>query len=401
MKSSLKEIYADKIVSPLRAGGLAEYSPGRICFDRTGIKQIERIAKSKLSSLSRASYRAKLITPGLIDAHTHLVFAGSRADEWNLRLKGATYQEIAKAGGGIKKTVESTRSASFEELKLEAVARLKRAVKLGITSLEVKSGYGLSMESELKILKVIREIKDELRSVPDIQATFMGAHTIPKEFKNAKSYVDFFILNVLKKVRGLARFQDVFTERGYFGAKDSIRLLDAGKKYGLLPKVHAHEFGRTGGVDVAVKVGAVSADHLMAVNESDMHRLKTAGVIPVLLPGTSLFLGAKKFAPARRMWDLGLRPAIASDFNPGTNPTQNLPLVGTFSAIFTGLNLDEILIAQTWHAALALALRDRGRLERGLRADLACWNYDSFEEIYYRYGDIEAEQVFISGVAAL
>jgi imidazolonepropionase len=391
------EVWADEISTPLIKGGLLRLRPGRLLIGPNGIIQkIEKISTAKLRTHSRKIIREKVIIPGLIDSHTHLVFAGNRADEWGARLKGVSYQQIAKKGGGILKTLQATRAATTEELKTSAEKRLRECIRNGITTIEIKSGYGLDLKSELKILRVIQSLK-KTKSLPRLMSTFMGAHAVPKDFSSSSKFIDYLIETVLPQVEGLADFQDVFCEKGYFSEKDSIRILLAGKKRGLKPKVHAHEFGRTGGVKVASLVKAISADHLMVLNEKDIRLLKTSKVIPILLPGTSFFLGAKKFAPARKLWDAGLKVAIASDFNPGTNPTMNLPLCGTLAAIHQGLSLEEILIAQTLHAAWALDLRDRGSLEKGMRADFIGLDAECFEEIYYSYGNSKVVSAYLDG----
>lgn len=393
------EIIADEIASASPQGRFFRMGPARVVVHNGQIKSVSSVSRSKLSSRSRKVVRERVLIPGLIDCHTHLVFAGDRADEWNRRLKGETYESIAESGGGIRKTVLATRNASSSELLNLAKSRLRESMALGVTTMEIKSGYGLDLESELKILDVIARLKKE--TPVSIFATFMGAHALPREFSNTESYIRYLIERILPKIKGKADFQDVFCERGYFSEQESIRLLNAGKKFGLKPKVHAHEFERSGGVNVAAKTRAVSADHLMVVSDSDIGKLKKSGTVPVILPGTSFFLGAKKFAPALKMWRAKLPVAIASDFNPGTNPSFNLPLCGTLAAIHQGLSLDQILTAQTLHAAFALGLRDRGSIAKGLRADLVGLDAASFEEIYYSYGSSQVNSVYLAGKKVL
>lgn len=391
------EVWADEIATPISRGGFVRIKPGKLLISSAGlIQEVSCLPTSALKNRSKKIQREKTIIPGFVDCHTHLVFAGNRADEWNERLKGATYQAIAAKGGGIQSTVRKTRAAKAEDLYKGALERLRQMLRMGTTTVEIKTGYGLSLESELKLLHVIQKLKR--KSPQTVLTTFMPAHAKAPEFDSTAEYVDHLISKTLPKVkRGLADFQDVFCEQGYFDEKESLRLLKAGKKIGLMPKVHAHEFGRTGGVKVAAEVGAVSADHLMYMNENDMALLKKFKVVPVVLPGTCFFLGAKKFSPAREMWDRGLPVAIGSDFNPGTNPSFNLPLCGTMAAIHQNLNLDEVLTAQTWHSALALGLKDRGCLEAGMRADFLVLDAQSFEEIYYSYGETNVSSVYIRG----
>jgi len=355
--------------------------------------RILAIGKTSLQKFKNKKKVYGCILPGLIDPHTHLVFAGQRAGEWAKRLAGVTYQDIARKGGGIQTTVRATRVASEVELFRIAKKRVERFLAQGVTTLEAKTGYGLDQESELKTLRVMKSLNQ--RTPLQIVSTFLGAHAPAPEFKTTSAFVDHLISDVLPKVKGLAEFQDVFVEEGYFGKKEAIRLLLAGKAFGLKPKVHAHEFGRTGGVEVAVKVGAISADHLQYMSEGDISQMKKAGVIPVILPCTSFFLGGAKYAPARKMWDAGLPVAIASDFNPGTNPSWNLPLCGSMAAMKEGLNLDEVLIAQTKHAAWAIGRKDRGVLSTGMKADFIALDAKNFEEMYYHYGTQLVEAVFI------
>jgi len=395
----IKEFIADEIVtsSSSRQGKLIRYRPGRLrVSNSTGkILSLESFSKSKTSLVARSKKRLRCIIPGLIDPHTHLVFGGARSDEWSQRLEGTSYQDIAAKGGGIKRSVRSTRELSETELLASSKKRLEAFGRFGVTSLEIKSGYGLNLETELKLLKCIKELKRHTQL--SIFSTFMGAHALPPEFDSSESYVEHLIKVILPRIRHLADFQDVFVERGYFGVKESIRLLKAGRELGLIPRVHAHEFGRTGGVLVAARVRAASADHLQYINDDDIRRLKKAQVVPVILPGTSFFLGAKKFSPAKKLWKAGLPVAIASDFNPGTNPSYNFPLFGTFAAVFAGLSLDQILVAQTWHAAQALQRSDCGRLAKGMRADFVSLDADRYEDMYYHYGCSLVRDVFVAG----
>jgi imidazolonepropionase len=337
--------------------------------------------------------RAKLVTPGLIDCHTHSVFSGNRSSEWARRLQGESYQEICRSGGGILSTVRRTRQDSELDLLELAKKRVEIFLRHGVTTLEVKSGYGLTVDAELKILKVIDRLRGE--SSISIEATFMGAHSVPPEFSSAADYSRYIISRILPAVSQLARFQDIFCEKGYFSKREGLAILEAGKRRGLIPKVHAHEFGRSGGVDLACQVGAASADHLMYVNASDIQKLKKAKVVPVVLPGTSFFLGAKQFAPVKKMLEAGLPVAIGSDFNPGTNPGMSFLLCGTFACTFYGLEPETVLTMQTMNSAKALRLKDRGMLVPGYRADIVCWDHDSLEEIYYSYGQSRVVSVVI------
>lgn len=393
--TSTQEYLIDELATPRSRRGFLRQSSCLLRVRGGKIEDISSISRLSSSRRSRKVKRLRTVIPGLIDAHTHTLFAGDRAEEWNQRLQGVSYQEIARRGGGIKRTVTETRHASLRELLQLGQGRLRAMLAFGVTTVEMKSGYGLEMETELKLLDCVERLRK--LSPQTLLSTFMGAHAVPSSFESEEAYVSYLISEVLPKVKGKADFQDIFCERGYFSEAQSIRLLNAGKKYGLKPRIHAHEFARSGGVRVAAQVRALSADHLMVMNVEDMRLLKRAHVVPVVLPGTSFFLGAKAFAPALKMWDAGLPVAIASDFNPGTNPTLNLPLCGTFAAIHQGLSLEQVLTAQTYHAAKALGLKDRGCLEPGMRADFVELDAPHFETLYYSYGTSSVSSVWISG----
>lgn len=397
----LKEFFCEQIVSPTTKGGFLKLSPGVLRVDtKTGqLAEIGKLSRAKLSSRSRKVTRLKAVIPGLIDCHTHTVFAGHRAEEWGRRLAGESYEDISRGGGGIKTSVKATRKDSESNLLKIAIERAHQFLEFGVCCFETKTGYGLDWKTEKKLLSVAQKLNKKIPQ--EVVSTFLAAHALPSEQESTQTYVDQIISKMLPQVEGLAEFQDVFVERGYFDKESAIRLLEAGKKYGLKPKVHAHEFGRTGGVDVAVRVGAVSADHLQFVSAIDVAEMKRKNVVAVLLPGTSFFLGAKDFAPARKLWDAGLKIALASDFNPGTNPSLNFPLVGTFAAVHQGLNLEEVLTAQTYHAALALDRQDQGVLQKGFRANFVELDALRFEEMYYHYGQSLVSSVYIAGKKVL
>ena len=340
----------------------------------------------------------RLATPGLVDAHTHLVFGGWRQGEIPLKLRGAGYLDILRAGGGILDTVRHTRAAGEEELLEKSRAFLDEMLALGVTTCEIKSGYGLDLETELKQLRVVRRLNQE--HPVDAAATFLGAHAIPEEYKDrADAYIDMLCGTVIPRVaqEKLAEFCDVFCEDSVFNVEQSRRVLEAGKKYGLRPKIHADEIEEIGGAVLAGEVGAVSAEHLIATGERSMESMRRGGVIACLLPQTSFYLG-KTFAPARRMIELGIPVALASDFNPGSCPSFNLQLSVNLGVLRYKMLPEEVLTAVTVNAACACG-RERlcGTLEVGKKADLVVWDAPDWEMVCYRFGSNMAKAVVKNG----
>jgi len=339
-----------------------------------------------------------LVTPGLIDCHTHLVFAGSRQDEYALRSVGVGYQEIAAAGGGIRASVRRFRESDSVEVLDQAAVRLQAMALTGTTTVEIKSGYGLSLASELKALTIIDELDGEvpLRVVP----TFMGAHEVPDEYQdNRDAYIDLIINEMLPIVeeQAIARYCDVFCETGVFSADAAERILKAGQQHGLQAKIHSDEFDAVGGTEMAVRIGALSADHLAAVTPSGIAALAASQTVGVLLPGTTVFLGKEKHAPARDLLDAGVTVAIATDFNPGSSTFMSLPLMTTFACSLLGMHPAEALQAVTVNAAQALGFSDQiGRLKPGMATDFVLWDADDYRMIPYAAG----HPLAISGVVA-
>ncbi|MEK7790266.1 MAG: imidazolonepropionase [Deltaproteobacteria bacterium] len=339
-----------------------------------------------------------VILPGLVDAHTHLVFSGSRHEEFSLRCEGKSYLEIARGGGGIQRTVRSTRSTSFSELLELSKRRLAQANSFGITTLEIKSGYGLSYEDEIKQLEVIEALKkeNETRIVP----TFLGAHDFPPEFKNKKeAYVSLICDTMIPEIskRKLAEFCDVFIDEGFFSLKQTERILKAAAAAHLKIRIHSDEFKALGGTELAVKLGAHSVDHLMAISKKGISALKKSMTVATLLPGTSFFLG-KPYAPARKLIDEGIVVALATDFNPGSSPTQNLPLIATIAATQMKMTVPEILSAMTFNAAKSLGRENQiGSIEIGKEADLAFFDLPSYEYLPYHFGDNFCKKVIFKG----
>lgn len=329
-----------------------------------------------------------LVTPGLVECHTHLVFAGSRSDEFEARVRGTPYQEIARRGGGIARTVAATRAASRDELVRLAIPRAWDFLGRGVTTIEAKSGYGLDLASELKILEAIRELQDATPA--ELVPTFLGAHAIPPEGRaNREAWVRAIAEEWVPAVAqaGLARFCDVFCETVAFTRAEAELVLRAGLDHGLQPKVHADQLSASGGSMLAAEVGAVSADHLDCAPEAALPALSAAGTVGVLLPGCMVSMGRPRFPDARPLRAAGMKVAVSTDFNPGSSVTRDLPLMGTFAMAWMGLSLDETWSALTTCAAAAVGLEDRvGRVARGYQGDLAIWPGDDPCGPFYTYG---------------
>ncbi|HYE83266.1 MAG TPA: imidazolonepropionase [Clostridia bacterium] len=341
----------------------------------------------------------KTVTPGLIDAHTHLVHGGSREKELPLKLKGVPYLEILKMGGGILSTVRNTRGASKEELKAKAEKSLNQMLLHGTTTVEAKSGYGLDFDNEIKCLKVACELN---ASHPvDIISTYMGAHAVPEEFKgNTKGYIDFMCGKVMPYVRKnkLAEFMDVFCEEGVFSPEESEIIMRNGRDQGFKLKIHADEIIPLQGAELAGKMGAVSAEHLLAASDEGIAAMAEAGVTAVLLPGTSFYLMLGKYAAARKMMDKGVRVAIATDYNPGTCPTENLQSIMTFACYGMKMTPEEIIKGMTLNAAYGLdRAGEIGSLEVGKKADIVIFDAPNLEYIVYHFGINHVDTVIKSG----
>ena len=330
-----------------------------------------------------------VITPGLVDSHTHAVFGRYRTDEYALRSQGVPYMEIARRGGGINASVRDLRARSEDELVQMALPRLREMLACGTTTAEVKSGYGLSTEDELKTLRAIRRLR-ELQPI-DLVPTFLGAHEFPPEYRGSDAdrerYVDLLVSEMIPAVAEaeLACFCDVFMEPGVFTRSQTERILRAGLDFGLRPRLHADELEGSGGAELAAELGAASADHLGAISEAGIRALAESSTVATLLPGTLFFLGRPKFAPARALLDAGATVALATDFNPGSCPSPNLQFTMTAACTRMGMSPAESLRAATAAGAAALELTDgRGTLAPGSPADLVLWNAASAAEIPYR-----------------
>ncbi len=339
----------------------------------------------------------KVVMPGFVDSHTHLVFAGTRENEFDLRIKGFTYQQIAQMGGGILNTVEKTRKATKEELFKNSQKYAFKALTNGTTTIEIKSGYGLNFEDEIKILEVANDLNDNpIHTI----STFLGAHAIPPEFKERKNeYVKLITDKLIPEVskRKLAKFCDVFCEVGYFTPEDSEEILNIGKKFGLFPKIHAEQFSNYGGVKVGVKVGAISIDHLENISDKDIEILSRSDSVAVLLPGVSFFLNYQ-YPPARKLIDSGVPVAIATDFNPGSCMSLNMQLMLTIACTQMKMTIEEAITAATLNSACALGISDTcGSIEPGKRADIVVFNVSDYRMIPYFFGENHVDKVFVAG----
>lgn len=331
--------------------------------------------------------KGRLVTPGLVDAHTHLIFGGWRQNELGLKLHGVGYLEILARGGGILSTVRSTRAASEKELTDKAAKELSSMLRMGVTTCEAKSGYGLTPEHEYKELRAIRRL-NETQQV-EVVPTFMGAHALPEEFKeDREGYLRLLCEEMIPAVarENLAEFCDVFCETGVFTAEESRQILETAKQYGLIPKIHADEIDPIGGSQLAGEIGAITAEHLIVCPEAGIESLAKGGVIACLLPGTSFYLGAT-FAPARAMIDAGVAVAVATDFNPGSCPSANLQLAMNIACLKYRLTPEEVLTAVTLNGAAGVRRADRlGSVEVGKQGDLLVWDAPDLDYICYRLG---------------
>ena len=327
----------------------------------------------------------KMVTCGFVDSHTHPVFLDNRDEEYAMRLAGATYEKIAEKGGGIVSSVEGVRNASEDELIDKVSQRMDRFIAGGTTTIEAKSGYGLDTESELKSLSVIHKVHKS--HAIDLIPTFMGGHAFPQEFADDHDgYVNLICNEMIPAVaaQGIAVFNDVFCEEGYFTVAQSKRILETGKKYGLKPRLHADEFVDSGAAELAGEVGAISADHLMAVSVDGINALVENNVIATLLPGTTFFLGKSTYAPARELINSGITLSLATDFNPGSCYIQSMPFIMTLACMHLGMTVEESFQAVTYYSAKALELEDKiGSIEVGKSADLIVWGISSLLDIPY------------------
>lgn len=342
--------------------------------------------------------KRKTVIPGFVDPHTHLIFAGSREDELKLKLEGKTYIEILEMGGGILRTVQATRAASKEELFTQAVKSLDTMLSYGTTTIEAKSGYGLTTQDELKSLEALRDLDD--KHVMDIVPTFLGAHAIPPEFKeDPDGFIDLIISEMLPKVseQSLAKYCDVFCEKGVFSIEQSRRLLNGAIEHGLRPRLHADEIVQLGGAELACEVNAISADHLAMVSEKGIRCMAEKGVIGILLPGTSFVLMQKDYPRARAMIEAGVPIALATDFNPNCW-TESMQIIIALACFNMKMLPSEAVVASTINAACSIDMADEvGSLEVGKKADIQILSVPNHMHIPYHFGANHVEKVIKNG----
>jgi imidazolonepropionase len=344
---------------------------------------------------------SRVVMPGFVDAHTHLVFAGNRLDDFERRARGETYEQIAKAGGGIWSTVEKTRAASEADLLAQAKQHANWFLRCGTTTVEAKSGYGLTVEDELKILRVMRRLKEGVRL--EIVPTFLGAHAVPREL-STDEYLGILITEMLPRVAAerLAEFCDVFFERGYFNIDQSRKILSAAKKVGLSLRGHVDQLTNSGGAKLMAEMCATTADHLEQADEQGIAALRKANVQPVLLPGSVYALGSSRYPRAREMIDAGLAVVLATDFNPGSSPTPSMPMVLSLACTQMKMSPAAAITASTINAAYSVNRGDRiGSFEPGKLANFAIFDCQDYRELAYWFGVPQTHSVYVRGECAL
>jgi imidazolonepropionase len=368
----------------IKDGIIADYGPMNLC---------------RLQSESEIDASGKIVMPTFCDSHTHLVYKGSREQEFVDRIRGLSYEEIARRGGGINNSAAKLREASEDELYREGLARANEIIGQGTGAVEIKSGYGLDTESELKMLRVIRRLKETTPLT--IKSTFLGAHALPLEFTNDQNgYIDLIINDMLPRIasEGLADFVDVFCDRGFFSVDDTARILQASAGYGLRPKIHANELDFSGGIQTGIKFNALSVDHLEHTGNEEIRTLLGSRTMPTLLPGAALFLGLI-WPPARKMIDSGLPLALASDFNPGSSPTGNMMLILALGCICLKMLPEEVIHAATINSAYAMGLENQlGSITRGKKANLIITKpISAYSYLPYAFGSNLIDTVILNG----
>ena len=362
-------------------------------------KKIFKITNEDLSFEQEIDAENSIITPGFVDCHTHPIFSNNRAEEFNLRTSGSTYAEIASKGGGINSSVSSLRKEDENNLYESCINRMDQFLFNGTTTLEAKSGYGLSVNDEIKSLNIIKKINQN--HVLDLIPTFLGAHAIPSEYKNDKSsYIELICNEMIPKVSKLklAEFCDVFCENGYFDFEESSKILKTAKKYGFIPRLHADEFEDSRGLELAIKLKAISADHLMAANQKMFKQMADSDVVGVILPGTTFFLGQKNYVDAKKMIDSGCEVALATDFNPGSCTINSLPQIMFLAMSYCNMTFDQSFKAITYNAARAVNRESKiGLIKEDYNADLLFWDIENVYEIPYWFNSERLFKIIKNG----
>lgn len=382
-------------LSVLNRGAIA-CMEGRVVW--TGREEDLAVSVAAVKDSLEIDVSGRVITPGFVDSHTHPIYSGTRQAEFALRAEGADYEEIAAAGGGIINSVERTRNASLEELRETLSQHLFTMLKFGTTTVEVKSGYGLDLETEMRSLRAATELSENWPQT--ILRTFLGAHEVPSDYRaRPDEYLDYILKEVLPRVReeGLADFVDIFCEKGVFTPEQSLKYLKKAVDMGFGARMHADEFHDTGGAAVAVAAGALSADHLLSISEENIGRIARSDTVATLLPGTALFLG-KPFPPGRKLLDAGAAVAIATDFNPGSCFCESMPFMLNLAVCACGFTIEEAFTAATVNAASALGMGGRkGALAPGMDADMILWDLDDHRGIAYHMAIPDIAEVVVSG----
>ena len=386
---------SDEQLEIIENGGILINSENKI-EEIGNYEVIANKTKQFLSSSPTLQLSDRVVLPAFVDCHTHICFGGNRANDFAMRNAGKTYLEIAEKGGGIWSSVQHTRNASEDELLEKLLERINRLISLGITTIEIKSGYGLNVENELKMLRVIKKAQEKTKAT--LVPTCLSAHLKPRDFEGtSEEYLQYILDEILPKVKqeNLAKRVDVFIEKSAFQPEESRRFLEKAKELGFEITVHADQF-TAGSSRIAVEVGAVSADHLEATIDEDIEFLAQSETVAVVLPGASLGLG-EPFTPARKILDKNGILAIASDWNPGSAPMGNLITQASILATYQKLSTAEVLAGITFRAAKALNLTDRGILKKGMKADFVVFETDNFQNILYNQGSLVASEVYIDG----
>ena len=352
----------------------------------------------KKKNFTEIDGKNKTVMPVFIDSHTHFVFAGSRADEYEMRIAGSNYLEIAKAGGGIASTVEAVRNASKTILKNMGEKHLENFIKYGTTTVEGKSGYGLDTDNEIKMLEVINSLAAKNNYDMDIVPTFLGAHSIPKNVSKEK-YINTICYEMIPMIAQskLAKFIDVYCEKGYYSPEESEKILSTGSKFGIIPKIHTDQFNSIGGISVALKVNAISVDHLESLTTGDIKRLQYKPIIATLVPGASYFLDMH-YPPAREIIENDIPVALSTDFNPGSCNTENMQIIMSLASVKLKMTAEEILNAVTINAAYALYMQELiGSLEENKQADILIFDFANYRDLLYHFGINQIEKVIKKG----